>query len=150
MSGYQAYQGNQINTAGPLGLVLLSYDALYKALGRAVHAINGGDLCAEADHTGRALEAIIELASSLDLEAGGEVSQDLSVLYGYMMKRLSDGMCTCSTEAAEEVMGLVLTLREGWAGLAQGQSQQRATSGYASSQVAPRFTGMSASLAAYG
>jgi len=117
MGGYKAYQGNHVNTASPLGLVILSYDALYKALGRAQHAIEGGDLAAEADHTGRSLEALIELSSSLNIELGGDVAYDLASLYAYMMRRLSEGMCSCSTDAVVEVMQLVLTLREGWEGL---------------------------------
>jgi len=153
MNGYkaQAYRGNQINTAGPLGLILLSYDALYKSLGRAAHAIDGGDLAAEADHTARALEAIIELSESLNFEVGGEVAQDLSVLYAYMMKRLTDGMCTCSPAAIEEVMGLVLTLREGWEGLSQNQAPQQQSSSYAAASYAsPRPSSAYASTLSYG
>jgi len=114
MTGYKAYQGYQVDGSSPLGLVLLSYEALYKSLGRVRRAIEAGDLAAEADHTGRAMEAIIELASSLDMEKGGEVADSLASLYAYMMKRLSKGMCSCSTEAVDEVIRLVQTLREGW------------------------------------
>jgi len=114
MTGYKAYQGYQVDGSSPLGLVLLSYEALYKSLGRVHRAIEAGDLAAEADHTGRAMEAIIELASSLDMERGGEVADSLASLYAYMMKRLSKGMCSCSTEAVDEVIRLVQTLREGW------------------------------------
>jgi len=124
MSGYKAYQGNQVNTANPLGLVLLSYEALYKSLGRTFHAIEGGDLAAEADHTARAMEAIIELSSSLDMEAGEDVAASLLSLYNYMSQRLSEGMCSCSTDAVEEVMLLVTTLREGWERLAKEQENE--------------------------
>lgn len=124
MGGYKAYQGNQVTTASPLGLVILSYDALYKALARAQHAIEGGDLAAEADHTGRAMEALIELSSSLNIELGGEVAYDLASLYAYMMRRLTEGMCTCSTDAVTEVMHLVLTLREGWEGLSPDRQKE--------------------------
>ncbi|MDX8397415.1 MAG: flagellar export chaperone FliS [Mariprofundaceae bacterium] len=125
MGGYKAYQGNQISTASPLGLIILSYDALYKSLARAQHAIDGGDLAAEADHTSRALEALIELSSSLNMEKGGEIAQDLASLYSYMMQRLSSGMCSCSTEAVEEVMKLVTTLREGWEALSPERQAHR-------------------------
>jgi len=114
MTGYKAYQGYQVDGSSPLGLVLLSYEALYKSLGRVRRAIEAGDLAAEADHTGRAMEAIIELASSLDMEKGGEVASSLASLYTYMMKRLGEGMCSCSTEAVDEVIRLVQTLRDGW------------------------------------
>jgi flagellar protein FliS len=114
MTGYQAYQGNQIKGAGPLGLVLLTYEALYKSLGRARLAILAGDLSAEADHTGRCMEAIIELSTSLKMEEGGEVANSLARLYAYMVKRLTEGLCSCSTEHVDEVLRLAQELREGW------------------------------------
>jgi len=114
MAGYKAYQGNQVEGSGPLGLVLLSYEALYKSLGHARRAIEAGDLTAEVDHTGRALEAVIELSTSLDAGKGGEIATSLASLYAYMVRRLNEGMCTCSPQAVDEVAGLVQTLREGW------------------------------------
>ena len=111
MTGYQAYQGNQVDGAGPLGLILLTYEALYKSLGRARHAIQAGDLAAEADHTGRCMEALIELSSSLNVQEGGQVAQSLASLYAYMMNRLTSGLCSCSTEHVDEVIKLVHELR---------------------------------------
>lgn len=122
MTGYKAYQGNQVEGSGPLGLVLLSYEALYKSLGHARRAIEAGDLTAEVDHTGRAMEAIIELSTSLDSQNGGNIATSLASLYAYMMRRLNEGMCSCSSAAVEEVAALVQTLREGWQGI---QEQQR-------------------------
>jgi len=117
MTGYKAYQGNQVEGSGPLGLVLLSYEALYKQLGHARRAIEAGDLAAEVDHTGRAMEAIIELSTSLDAEKGGDIATSLASLYGYMVRRLNEDMCSCSPKAVDEVMALVQTLREGWMSL---------------------------------
>ncbi len=114
MTGYKAYQGNQVEGAGPLGLILLSYEALYKELGHARRAIEAGDLSAEVDHTGRAMEAIIELSSSLNADKGGDIATSLASLYGYMLRRLNEGMCSCVPAAVDEVMALVQTLREGW------------------------------------
>ncbi|MDQ6977842.1 MAG: flagellar export chaperone FliS [Ghiorsea sp.] len=114
MSGYKAYQGKQIEGAGPLGLVLLSYDALYKSLGRAKLCIEAGEAGQEADHTARALEAIIELSSSLNFEQGEDIAVNLSNLYKYMMDKLASGMCSGKTEHIVEVMGLVETLHAGW------------------------------------
>ncbi|MDQ6988794.1 MAG: flagellar export chaperone FliS [Mariprofundaceae bacterium] len=126
MSGYKAYQGQQIQGAGPLGLVVLSYDALYKALGRARLSIEKNDLAQEADHTARAMEAIIELSSSLNFEAGEDISTSLASLYAYMMDRLAGSMCSGKTEHITEVMQLVEVLRDGWQQLAQQQSSQQA------------------------
>ena len=124
MTGYKAYQGNQIQGSGPLGLVLLTYESLFKALGRTEHAIVAGDLAAEAEHTGRAMEALIELSASLNFEEGGEIAKNLGSIYDYMFKRLTEGMCSSSTEHVKEVMGLVQTLRDGWQQLARDHQKE--------------------------
>ena len=122
MSGYKTYQGKQIEGSGPLGLILLSYDALYKSLGRAKLSIETKDMALEADHTARALEAIIELTSSLNFEAG-EISNNLANLYKYMMDQLVNNMCSGKTTHIDEVMELVQTLREGWQELAEREKR---------------------------
>jgi len=114
MTRYQTYQGNQVEGAGPLGLVLLTYEALYKSLGRARLAVLAGDMQAEADHAGRAMEALFELTTSLNMEQGDQVAQGLASLYGYMMNKLTEGLCSGSTDSIDEVMKLVQELREGW------------------------------------
>lgn len=126
MSGYQCYQQQQVSSAGPLGLVLLTYEALYKSLARARLAVLAGDLSAEADHIGRAMEALIELSTSLDMERGGEVASDLASLYLYMMNRLTEGLCSCSTDSVDEVMRLVEELRGGWMALSAEEKSRRA------------------------
>ena len=155
MTGYKAYQGNQVEGAGPLGLVLLTYDVLYKSLGRARFACEGGDIGMEANQTGIALEALIELSSSLNMEAGGDIAVDLARLYAYMIRRLSDEMCSGSTQALTEVMSLVQTLREGWQQLDQSAAAQSSTAAQVASEapVAPRMAiagGLSSPAMAYG
>ncbi|GAV19092.1 flagellar protein FliS [Mariprofundus micogutta] len=123
MSGYKAYQGNQVEGAGPLGLVLLTYAALNKSLGQTRLAILAGDLVAEATHTGRAMEALIELSSSLNMQEGENVAQSLSSLYVYMMNKLTEGLCSCSTDHVDEVIHLAQQLHEGWMQLSAQQKK---------------------------
>jgi len=117
MVGFQTYQENQVAGAGPLELVLLSYEALFKSLGRTRIAIMAGDMCAEAESTGKSMEALIELSSSLNMQEGGEVAENLAALYVYMMNRLTSGLCSKSTEHVDEVLTLIQELREGWMAL---------------------------------
>jgi len=127
MTRYQAYQGNQVEGAGPLGLVLLTYEALFKSLGRARMGVEMKDLSIEGSQTSRAMEALIELNSSLDMEAGGDIAQSLASLYMYMMNRLTDGLCSGSTAHIDEVIRLVQELREGWMQLSAQQASSHAS-----------------------
>jgi len=124
MTGYQTYQGNQVEGAGPLGLILLTYDALYKSLGRIRMSIAQGDFQAEAEQTAKAMDALIELTTALDMQQGGEVAKNLASLYAYMMKQLSTNLCSGSTTAVDEIMPLVESLHSGWKELSQQQSSQ--------------------------
>ncbi|NWF37237.1 flagellar export chaperone FliS [Mariprofundus sp. KV] len=124
MTGYKAYKGNQIEGAGPLGLVLLTYDALNRALGRARLAIEAGDFSQEGEHTGRAIEAVIELSSSLNMKEGGDVAIGLARLYVYMINTLTENMCSGSSKGVDEVMALARTLRDGWQELADQQEKK--------------------------
>lgn len=150
MTGYQAYRGNQIEGAGPLGLVILTYDALNKYLGYAKQGIESKELAEEATHTARALEALLELSTSLDMEQGGEVAVNLARLYSYMSGRLTDEMCSESAEAVDEVMILAATLREGWKTLQieQQQIEQQQSARSAASRPVAAY-GAAPSMAAY-
>ena len=124
MTGYQAYQGNQVEGASPLGLILLTYDALNKSLGRAKLAIETDDFAQEGEHTGRAMEALIELSSSLNVEEGGDVAIGLARLYVYMVNTLTEHMCSGSSQGVDEVMALAQTLRDGWQQLSDQESKK--------------------------
>jgi len=137
MTGYKVYQGNQIEGTGPLGLVILTYDALNKSLGRARLGIESKDFAEEATHTARALEALIELSTSLNMEQGGEVATNLARLYSYMSSRLTDAMCSGSTTAVDEVMALASTLRDGWKTLQIQQQKVRPVTRPAARNAAP-------------
>jgi len=142
MTGYKAYQGNQVNGVGPLGLVLLTYDVLYKSLGRARLAVGNGDFVLEGEQTGLALEALIELSTALDMDAGADIAADLSKLYIYMNERLVEHMCSGSVKGLDEVMALTETLRGAWKGL---EDLQKAPAARPQSRMAAR-----PAMAAYG
>jgi len=66
------------------------------------------------EHTHRATEGIIELASNLNHEKGGEIATNLSRLYAYFIRRLSDGMNLSDKEAYSEVISLLTSLKASW------------------------------------
>ena len=79
-------------------------------------------MAAEADHLARALEALIELATSLDMEKGGTIASGLGNLYAYMNRRLLEGSTADTGAAIDEVLTLASSLREGWQELSSSNS----------------------------
>ena len=64
---------------------------------------------------------MIELATSLDHERGGEISQRLALLYDYIQRRLLEANLQQSDAPLAEVLGLLSTLSEAWAGVRKAQ-----------------------------
>ncbi len=122
MTGYQKYRGVQVEGASPLELILLTYDVLIKSLRLAKLAGEEKNMAAEADQLSRALEALIELSTSLDMENGGTIAASLGSLYAYMSRRLLEGSTDDTGAAIDEVLSLVNSLREGWQGLSDSTS----------------------------
>jgi flagellar protein FliS len=122
MTGYQKYRGVQVEGASPLELILLTYNVLIKSLQLARLAGENNNFSAEADQLARALEALIELSTSLDMEKGGTIAENLGNLYAYMSRRLLEGSTSDIGAAIDEVLSLANSLREGWQEISDSNS----------------------------
>ncbi|ATX82962.1 flagellar protein FliS [Mariprofundus ferrinatatus] len=131
MTGYKQYRGVQVEGASPLELILLTYDVMIKSLSLAKLAGKENNKAAEADQLSRAIAALVELVTSLDMENGGAIAASLGSLYTYMSRRILEGSAGDTAAAIDEVLSLANTLREGWQGLADANSapQRRQVNG---------------------
>lgn len=111
--GYGAYRRVQAETSSPGELILLLYDALLKDLRQAHEGL--ASLQYEPAHRSllRAQEIILELISSLDMNAG-EIAQQLRPLYQYEYQRLLEANLRKDADAVAEVISLILPLRAAW------------------------------------
>ena len=73
-----------------------------------------GNIAARGKAIAKACDAICELDSSLNMEAGGDLAHRLRGLYRFFLVRLLDANLHQSDEPLAEVLGLLSTLSEGW------------------------------------
>lgn len=60
---------------------------------------------------------VMTLRGSLDMDAGGEISVNLDLLYGYMNTRLLEAISKRDVAAVDEVMSLIREIAQGWAAM---------------------------------
>lgn len=111
-----AYQNVQTITADPGRLVLMLYDGATVYLRRALRALERGDSAAFGQALSGANGIIGELSTSLDHEVGGEVAANLSRLYGFMLRHLSEAVINRRPDNVEQVLGILETLRDAFDG----------------------------------
>ncbi|WP_129649245.1 flagellar export chaperone FliS [Peristeroidobacter agariperforans] len=120
---YRSYHnvnlGAQVAHASPVKLVLLLTDGLLEELVRARAHIEARRYELKARSLDRCVDMLNGLSSALDIEKGGEVSENLSRLYDYCAERLYRAGVSLDPTLIDEVTGLLTTLRRGWQGMQQ-------------------------------
>ena len=118
--GAAAYRRIEAESRSPLELVVMLYDGVLRFVGEARQAHARGDVLARGHAISRCLAIVAELQSTLNVEQGGAVAEELDRLYAYVTARLVEVSAKQDVAALDEVHRLFSTLRDGWAGIAAG------------------------------
>lgn len=108
-------------------LVSILYETAIQSTEEALANLRSGDILKRGQAVNKAVETIFELQRSLRHDVQPEYSRNLSSLYTYMQRRLSEAHAGKSAVMFEEVAKLLRTLQEGWVGAIQnGQAEKSA------------------------
>src|SRR5579864_197261 len=88
MNAASEYRKRAVETASPVGLVVLLYGGVVTALMRAVAAIEANDIERRVSELNRALNIMAELQGTLNFEKGGEVARNLEKFYAVMRSQV--------------------------------------------------------------
>ena len=108
------YIENDLLDKDPWDLVCLLYSKALEKLNQAVAYLDSGDIDERSKAISRAMEILLELTSSLNGEAGGEVAINLARLYEYIFERLAEANAQQKRAPLEGAIRLLSTLHEGW------------------------------------
>ncbi|WP_027705941.1 flagellar export chaperone FliS [Zymobacter palmae] len=117
--GAQAYATVGLETAvmgaSPHQLIVLLYDGLEKALNRALWALDEGKVAERGMAISKAITILDNgLDAALDMEKGGELSENLHNLYGYMSRTLLKANIKVDRNSIEHVADMVNDIATAW------------------------------------
>ena len=113
----KTYQRQAILTASPEKLIRLLYEGAIRFLERTRIGLSDPAKARTpgvSEALGRSMAIISELRTSLDLEKGEKIAQDLDALYEYCTSELTRANLERSPEGAENALLVLRTLKEGW------------------------------------
>ena len=113
------YLTQQIMTASPAKLVFMLYERAIGSLHEAIAAIEAGDIEGRWKANTRAVNIISHMWSTLNLDEGGKIAEDLGRLFPFMMTRLAQVDMKNDPAPAREVITLLEPLRDAWHELAR-------------------------------
>jgi flagellar protein FliS len=125
-----SYRQTEIQSRTPVEMVVLLYERAIAFALVARDATARRDIRARRDAMSRTLAIVGELQNTLDMERGGEIAASLDRLYSYMTSTLFDASFYHDPKRVDDVITVLRTLHEGWAGIAAttaGTQQPRVT-----------------------
>jgi len=106
---------SEVLGASPHRLISMLFEGALRDISNAKKGILNGETTAKGVAIGRAVSVIGEgLNGSLNMEAGGELAQDLRRLYDYMALRLVEANLSNDVVMLDEVTRLLTEVKEGW------------------------------------
>ncbi len=113
------YQNNQILNASPEQILIMLYDGAIRFCRQAKMALADGREADKAKAISKAVAIIAEFSNTLDREVGGEIAEDLSLLYDFMIRELTAANIKNDAEKLDPVEKILLDLREAFIGAAE-------------------------------
>ncbi|MDR5610206.1 MULTISPECIES: flagellar export chaperone FliS [unclassified Arsenophonus] len=109
---------SQVLNASPYQLVQILFDGALSALKRAVIYIEQNNIRQKSRAISKAVAIINEgLNSGVDLKHGGEIAENISLLYDYMIRQLLYANLYNDVDRIQQVIKLLTDSAETWAQL---------------------------------
>ncbi|HEY4561134.1 MAG TPA: flagellar export chaperone FliS [Lysobacter sp.] len=115
--------------ADPHRLVALMFNGVRERLQLAAACIDAGNVARKGQAITEASTIVGHLDGSLNMEAGGEIAQNLSALYEYVQRRLLQANVTNDASILVECDGLIADIESAWSAIAPGAAPARMAAG---------------------
>ena len=129
----QQYRQSQLEgavmDADPHKLVSLLLSGACERIRLAEACLERGDPARKGKAIGEACAIVGHLNGSLDHEAGGEIAANLSSLYDYVMRRLTEANLNNDSSALQECLSLLLEIETAWNAIQPGSTSPQTTAG---------------------
>lgn len=106
-----------INNVNPHHLVELLMEGAIESVNSAKYHMEQKNIAHKGEDISKAISILTGLMASLDMEQGGEISQNLISLYDYMLTKLVEANMSDLSENLEEVSQLLTEIKAGWAAI---------------------------------
>jgi len=108
------YRQTEIETASPVELVIMLYDALVNDLTHTIEAIRGHSIEDRVRHSNHAFSVLQELDLMLDFKNGGDTAKELARVYSYVRAKLMECQFKLDPAILERQIEFVAQIRQCW------------------------------------
>jgi flagellar protein FliS len=119
------YGNVKVTTASPAEHIVMLYDASFRFLREAALASRAHDRARMGERIGRANAIFAALLAGLDRSVAPKLCDQLEPLYGFCMRHVLEANLKNEPDKLDEVIRVLLPLRDAWANAAQELVRER-------------------------
>ncbi len=108
------YRTRALEGASGIELTVALYDGIVRFMYNAIDAVDRGDTVQRRYAVKRAMNIVIHLQATLNMEQGGKPAEVLGEFYTAMFALMLQGSQASSREKFEQVIACVMNVREAW------------------------------------
>jgi flagellar secretion chaperone FliS len=108
------YQTHAFEGASGVELTVALYDGIIRFMHRAIDAVECGDAGERRAAVKRAMDIVIHLQATLQMDIGGKPAEALAEFYAAMFSLMLQGSQSNSREKFERVIACVRNVRNAW------------------------------------
>ncbi len=105
---------SEATEASPHRIIQMLMAGFLERIAYAKGNIERQEMDKKSEYIGKAIGIINGLRTCLDMENGGEISENLNNLYEYINRRLIEANVSNDIEILNEVYSLMTEIKEGW------------------------------------
>ena len=112
--GYFKYQQTDLMNLSPEKIIDRLFKALISDIDKAERAISEGDIPTKGERISHAIAIVGELQASLNLKDGGEIAENLYLLYDYVIRELLMANLKNDKERLKDVKRALMPVIDAW------------------------------------
>lgn len=129
------YIEKDLLSSSPNKVVLKLYEGAIGFLISAINRLEDNDIIKKAKLLDKAVNIINYLRSCLDMEKGGEISENLNRLYEYILLQITEGNIKNDAGMIKVAVELLREIRDGWAAICDDNIEKAQNKGAEKSEV---------------
>ncbi|WP_413738315.1 flagellar export chaperone FliS [Shewanella sp. BJSY2023SW001] len=105
---------SQLSEASPHKITQMMFSGALERIVQAKAAMEQNNVAQKGVLLGKAIGIIQGLRGSLVMEAGGEIATNLSNLYDFMLRRITEANLNNDVQALDDVAAVLRDIKEAW------------------------------------
>lgn len=110
----RAYRQLSIQSASPIGLIVLLFNSALSSLHKAEKAAEAGEIESRVRELNHVLDIVAELRSVLDFERGGDVARQFDVFYRMVEVQILKANIENSPVIIQDLISHFVKIRDAW------------------------------------